>query len=144
MTVAKRVVDIVIGYEFITVDRDYKTDVNTVLCSLQRLLSIITYKKGMKKGMKNYRVRAEKLLKRDWYVQFITVQNQDSARRVVYMDVCYTQDNYQRHDDFLLTQITRRITRLRPFIKEGDMVLSLQPLTRINLLQVFVIRKVQQ
>eukprot|EP00171_Calliarthron_tuberculosum_P020548 IDg20548t1 len=52
--------------------------------------------------MKNNKLRAENIQKRDSYVQFMTVVNEDTTRQVVYMDESFIQKNYQRHDDSLL------------------------------------------
>eukprot|EP00171_Calliarthron_tuberculosum_P008528 IDg8528t1 len=48
--------------------------------------------------MKNYRLKAEKIQKRDGYVQFMTAENQDPTRRVAYMEKRYIHKKYQRHD----------------------------------------------
>ena len=78
-----------------------KKNFNAALRTVQRFLAIIGYKQGKKKGMKSYKLRAENVLKRDQYVQFMTAVNQDPYRRVVYMDESYIHKNYQCHDDSL-------------------------------------------
>ena len=100
-TVAKDVMDFLHGCGFITVDRTNKKDVNAALRSVQRFITRLGYQRGKKKGMKNYKLRAENIEKRDQYVQFMTNVNKDDARRIVYMDESYIHKNYQRHDDSL-------------------------------------------
>ena len=100
-TVAKDVMDFLDGCGFISVDRICKNDISSALRSVQRFLCRVGYKRGKKKGMKHYKLRAESILKRDTYVRFMTAVNADPARRVVYMDESYIHKNYQRNDDSL-------------------------------------------
>lgn len=57
-----------------------------MLCSVHLFLTHFGYKRRKKKGMQNYKLRAENILKRYRYVQIMIYMKQYVTRSIVYVD----------------------------------------------------------
>ena len=100
-TVARDVMDLCIESGFIDVDRNDPKQLQAALRSAQRFLKRKAYRRGKKKGMMCYKLRAENIRKRDLYTVRMVSLNEENQRRIVYMDESYIHKNYARHHDSL-------------------------------------------
>ena len=100
-TVARDVMDFLEECGFISVDRTKPQSLESAQRSVARFLCTNGYERAKKKGMMCYHLKEENIVKRDFYVNYMTIANNDPSRRIVYMDENYLHKNYCRHDDSL-------------------------------------------
>ena len=92
-TVAKDVADFLEQSNYIEIDPQCKKSINKALSSVQRFLLKIGYKRGKKKGMMCYCLKAENLHKRDIYAAKMTKLYETEFFWVVYIDESYIHKN---------------------------------------------------